>query len=480
MKTLLIILLLLIPYLTIGQINFYKTYTGSAFDEGQGVTQILDSSYAVTGSSGAFSTTSGQAYLMLVDSLGNHLWTKSYGGDGSDWGRRIFHKPGEGFVIAGYTNTTDDGTFNFYIIETDEFGELISEKNFGTSNWERLWDAVMLNDDGLILVGETEGESSDLKDMYIARTDSQGDTLWTKTISTQFDDIAYAVDIVDDTTIVIGGDSWENEKPRSTIVNMHINGEINWQKFYGDTVETGIRDLKYYDDNIYAGGYLVPINKTDRDFWMLKTEANGDFTDDFLNELDGDDFISSIVVKDATGLYVSIISDSQDLGVFAEGTDAFIQKFHTDLYFNGFSKSYSGVNSDISHQMINTIDNGVAFTGTCGDNRVEPSSGTDVMLVKIGPNDEAITTADNGNDLVNLSSFSEEENFVVFPNPTTEKLYLPEIFEGKRYLIYNSLGSEIQRGEVANSIDVKHFDPGIYHLNVIHDNNYSSIRFVKK
>ena len=367
MKRILTLLLLFFAYSAIGQIAFYKTYTGSAFDEGQGIVQLPDSSYATTGSSAAFSELSGQAYLMLVDSLGNHLWTKSYGGNGSDWGRRVFHKPGDGFVIAGYTSTTDDGSFNYYIIETDESGNLLFEKNFGTSGWERLWDALMLDDEGLILVGETEGQDSELKDMYIVRTDELGDTVWTKTFSTQYDDVAYAIEKINDTTVVIGGDSWENDEPRSTIINMHINGEVNWQTYYGDTVETGIRDIKYFNNNIYAGGYIIPMNKEDWDIWALKTDMSGVFIKDMTDDLAGTDYLSAIAVKSVTDLFISICSDSPDLGVFSEGTDVFVMKFHTDLYFNNFSEGFSGQNPDYINQMINTIDDGIGFIGTCAD-----------------------------------------------------------------------------------------------------------------
>lgn len=480
MKRILTLLILFFAHASIGQIAFYETYSGSAFDEGQGITQLPDSSYAITGSSAAFSELSGQAYLMLVDSLGNHLWTKSYGGTGSDWGRRVFHKPGDGFIIAGYTNSSVDGSFNFYIIGTDESGDLIYEKDFGTTGWERLWDAVMLDDEGLLLVGETEGENSGLKDMYIARTDDQGDTVWTKTISTQYDDVAYAVEMINDTTVVIGGDTWENEDPRSTIINMHINGDINWQTYYGDTVETGIRDIKYFNDNLYAGGYIIPMNKEDWDIWALKTDMSGAFIKDLTDELEGTDFISSVAVKSVSDFYIAMSSDSPDLGVFPEGTDVFVSKFHTDLYYNGFSEGFSGENSDCINQMINTIDNGIGFVGTCSDNRFIPSQGTDVMIVKIGPNNEAVITADNGNDLVNVSIFSEDENFKVYPNPTAENLFLSENLKGSAFSIYNSLGSEIQSGYLGSSIDVSHFKSGVYHLKVYHNNTYSTVRFIKK
>jgi len=480
MRNLTVILILSLSYVSVGQISFYKTYTGSAFDEGQGIVQTPDSSYAITGSSAAFSDNSGQAYLMLVDSLGNHKWTKSYGGNGSDWGRRVFHKPGTGFVIAGYTNSTVDGSFNFYLVETDESGDLISEKNFGTTNWDRLWDAVMLDDEGLLLVGETEGENSLLKDMYIVRTDDQGDTVWTKTISTPYDDVAYAITRINDTTVAIGGDSWQNEEPRSTILNMHINGDINWQVYYGDTVETGIRDIQYFNNNLFIGGYILPIGKDEWDVWAMKTDMAGTFLMDMTADWEDTDYFSSLVIKNSNSLYFGVNSNSPDLNVFPEGPDAFVSRFDSDFYFQSFSENFSGVNPDKIHHMINTSDDGIAFVGTCGDDRVNPSLGSDIMIVKIGPNDEVETSADENNDLVSLSVFNKEESFRVYPNPAATELIVPEKLFGEEYSIYNSLGKVVQNGELGVSIDVSDFNPGMYHIKVLVNNNYSTVRFIKK
>ena len=56
-------------------IAFYKSYGGNGYDYGQGVTQLPDSSYAVTGSSSSFFDGPSQAFLLRVDSLGNFLWS---------------------------------------------------------------------------------------------------------------------------------------------------------------------------------------------------------------------------------------------------------------------------------------------------------------------------------------------------------------------------------------------------------------------
>src|SRR5690554_7073949 len=86
---------------------------------------------------------------MLIDSVGNHLWTKNYGGTGDDVGVRVIHVPGDGFFIAGYTSSTPNADFDFVLYKTDETGELQWEKRYGGSDWEKLHDAKLLADGGL-------------------------------------------------------------------------------------------------------------------------------------------------------------------------------------------------------------------------------------------------------------------------------------------------------------------------------------------
>lgn len=476
----LLIVVLLSTLQLSAQINFYKTYDGSAFDRGESITQLPDSSYAVTGGSGAFSLNSGQAFLMLTDSSGNHQWTKSYGGNGSDWGRRVFHRPGIGFTIAGTTNSTSDGRYNFYAITTDESGNLQTEKNFGTPNWEQLWDAVQLSDGGLIMVGETEGENSAKKDMYIARIDDVGDTVWTKTISTPENDVAKAVEILNDTTVIIGGYKWDGAKTNAILMSLHINGTENWNSFYpGSVDESKISDISIYNGEVFCAGELVLPGQENIDWWLWKTDDQGNDIDELVGDFDRYDGLKSLcVVND--NVYIGLESNSDYYNVFQEGVDAFVLKFHTDLWFNNFTQSYSGVNSDLLNDMIATVDEGVAIAGTCGQDRTTPTLSTSVMLIKIGPNDETPSIADQGNDLVNVSKETFKEEFVVYPNPTSGVLQIDGLSGDYSVALYSSLGRCLLNQANGSKVDISDLKDGVYLLHITKEEGTIVQRIVKR
>ena len=144
MPTLRIIFLLLLANSSYGQINFFKLYSDAGDDYGEGIVQLNDSSYAVTGSSSSFFGSGSEAFLMKIDSAGNYLWSNHYGGPETDVGRRVLYKENVGFYIAGHTNSYGNGGYDFYLVKTDESGNLEWEKSYGKFGLCRLHVVLLL------------------------------------------------------------------------------------------------------------------------------------------------------------------------------------------------------------------------------------------------------------------------------------------------------------------------------------------------
>lgn len=129
-----------------GLIEWQKCYGGS-LDEGvESVIQTSDGGYFISGwthsNDGDVSGNHGQSdyWLVKLDTSGNLLWQKCYGGSNTDRGDEIFQSPLTGrFMMVGTSwSVNGDLTGNFgkndlWVIETDQAGNLIWEKNFGGS-----------------------------------------------------------------------------------------------------------------------------------------------------------------------------------------------------------------------------------------------------------------------------------------------------------------------------------------------------------
>ena len=163
-----------------GQNKFFKLYADNGYDFGQGIVQLSDSSYVVTGASTSFQDSPSQVFMLKVDKSGNHEWSKHYGGEESDYGRRVLSWNDSVFYLLGYTNSFGQGGFDLYMVKVDKFGNELGQKTYGYDGWERLNDALLTPDSSIVMVGESTSTSTSNRDFYIVKTDKNGDTLWTR------------------------------------------------------------------------------------------------------------------------------------------------------------------------------------------------------------------------------------------------------------------------------------------------------------
>lgn len=479
LRKIILLMCCVIPFMGSTQNAFYKKYTSGPFDHGNGITQLPDSTYAVTGSSGGFDENSGQAFLTLFDTLGNFLWTKSYGGDGDDIGVRVIHVPGDGFFIAGYTGSTALGDFDFVVYKTDESGELIWEKHYGGSNWEKLHDAKLLADGGLILVGQTEGATTEGIDMFLVRTDALGDTIWTKTIQTPEDDIAFAVDTLSSTQFVVGGVMGDAGVENGMIIGFHIDGTQEFLEFYSQNGITKVRDLVVFDNRIYVTGtfYNSVANKQDK--WAGRSEINGDYISDWTWGYNGDSECTALAIRDHMTVYFAFSSHAPDLNPFpGVGDDVFVIGYTTSFYFNGMSHGFSANDNDVINEMIVTNDGGFVLVGTVSDDASNSSTGSDIMIARIGPGGEVIEFAETGLDFVGL--IKEEKSILgVHPNPTRDVINFPDNVHGMTYHVINFQGQIVMNGEVEPSVSLANLNPGIYIIKVEDQNQVWTSKVIK-
>ena len=141
MKKLLFILLLTIPSVGFGQ-GWIQNYGGNESQEGYDVQQTTDGGYIITGYTSSFGNGLTDVYLIKTNSQGDTLWTKTFGGIGPDVGFSVQQTTDGGYIITGMTVSFGNGYSDVYLIKTDVNGNVTSTFNIPISSNRKLEKVV--------------------------------------------------------------------------------------------------------------------------------------------------------------------------------------------------------------------------------------------------------------------------------------------------------------------------------------------------
>ena len=188
-------------------VQWEKTIGGIGSDYGISIQQTNDGGYIITGFSDSFGEPNRNVYLIKTDPNGDSLWQKTFGGIGNDYGYSVQQTTDSGFIITGFTDSFGDGDWDIYLIRTDPNGNCLWEKTFGGSNFDAAYSLQQTTDGGFIIVGATYSFGAEFGDVYLIKTDPNGNLIWQKTFGGSNDDKGYSVQQTTDGGFIIAGDT---------------------------------------------------------------------------------------------------------------------------------------------------------------------------------------------------------------------------------------------------------------------------------
>lgn len=134
------------------------------------------------GTTNSFGSGNTSFYVIKTDSLCNHEWSKTYGGSQNQGGFSVANTFDKGYVFLGFTDSYGAGGYDVYLVKTDSMGNFQWQKTYGGSDWDFGYSIQQLPDSGFVMCGLTYSYGSGNGNVYVIRTDKNGDTLWTRAI----------------------------------------------------------------------------------------------------------------------------------------------------------------------------------------------------------------------------------------------------------------------------------------------------------
>ncbi len=288
-----------------GAIIWQKSLGGSSTDIARGVIQTLDGKIMVIGysrsSNGNITNARGgfDFWLTKLDTSGNLLWQKSYGGSKDDLAYTVKQAADSSYLIVGYTLSNDGDVAgqnhsaknDIWAVKTDKSGTLLWQKTLGGNSNDYANSFIQTNDKGYLVIGYTSSYDGDVfgnygqDDLWVIKLDSSGATQWQKTYGgTDNDRANFAVE-TNDGGYVITGHSESNDIDLSSnygnkdfwLLKISQAGNLEWKKSVGGNLEDNSYSVAQSNDGgIIAVGISasttndVTFNNGGDDFWIVK------------------------------------------------------------------------------------------------------------------------------------------------------------------------------------------------------------------
>ena len=263
-----------------GDTLWTRTYGGGDLDYGYSVQQTADGGYIIAGTTKSFGAGNYDFYLLKTDANGDTLWTRTYGGSDLDYGYSAVQTTDGGYAVVGRTKSFGAGNYDVYLVKTDANGDTTWTRTYGGSDRDEGQSVQQTGDGGYIIGGYNDPWGTGIMDVYLVKTDAQGAVLWTRTHGPEDDyECAYSVQQTADGGYIVAGSTASSQTGDTDLylLKTDANGDSLWAHTYGgDQWDEGYSVQQTADGQYIVAGYTESFGAGSMDFYLLKIDADGD------------------------------------------------------------------------------------------------------------------------------------------------------------------------------------------------------------
>lgn len=473
MKKIFILTLISFQLLMAQQVQFFRTYGFGIYDSGEGVLQTNDTGYVVGGITSQSGSNGTDMLIYKTDSLGVLQWYKPIGQNNCiDGARSIASGRGKTeFLLAGYQNNYDTSGYNVYLAKTDLNGDTLWTRTYGGSDWDMAYSVDTLQDSTYVIAGETFSFGNGNSDMYVIRIDGNGDTLWTRTFGGANDDNARYVFTDRYNNIMVVGSTTSFGAGGSDVYFVYLNssGDTIFTRTKGTAADefgyTGDMFLSNSNNMSFALGYTQfnPASSEQEARFFRVDSITGALIYDafFWYEFQPDIFDHPRMRLDGKGRFYM----TGDIRYSSDGeTDIYLHRTDYAITFSN-PNHWNVVVGEFEYpkDIRKCYDNGMIVTGNTTSFGPGPTSS---FILKTDSLLQSPTVA-----VVAVEDYEEVE-FLVYPNPVPEQLiYITAGFPIEGIRIYNLNGQMVQieagEGYTNQSVVLNTLPNGFYIVEVL-------------
>ena len=256
-----------------GTEEWNKTYGGTGLDYSEAVRQTLDRGYIIVGYTDSFGASDNDLWLIKTDENGTEEWNKTYGGSGDDIASFMIQNNNEDYLILGHTGSFGAGQDDIWIINVDDNGVEQWNRTYGGADYDFGESISQTNDDGYIIVGSTLSYRDGPSDLWLIKINSNGEEEWNKTFGGRDMDCGNDVKQTSDGGYIITGEteSFDSDSKDLWLIKTDPNGNKEWDNLFGGpNYDAGYSILQAQDGSYIITGFTDTTEKN-YDICLIKT-----------------------------------------------------------------------------------------------------------------------------------------------------------------------------------------------------------------
>ena len=261
-----------------GAEQWSRVFGGSQFDEARHIQQTSDGGYIISGTTKSYGFGGSDIWLIKTDPSGWIEWNTHFGGTHNEHGGQVLQTPDGGYILIGDRDFSGDGNQDIWLIRTNSLGDSLWTKTFGGENIDQGSDIISFENEGFILLGSTTSYGNGGADIWIIKTDSNGNEEWNHSYGGGSDDYGQSILQIPDGGYIIRSviESFGDGNTAVGLLRISSTGDEIWNKTFGGSGGAGGNALR----ETYEGGYILVCNYYNRgnsafDIWLIKINLSG-------------------------------------------------------------------------------------------------------------------------------------------------------------------------------------------------------------
>lgn len=389
---------------------------GSGFEAASKISELSDGHFISCGISNSkdkdIQSNNGgdDAVIVKISGSGSLIWYKTFGGSGNDYFSDVKECRDKGLIICG-SSYSGDGDLNenkgendFWIVKTDSAGNKIWSKSYGGSRRDYAQSIAVVPDGGYIVLGTSYSKDGDVSSnkgfehFWLLRLDETGNIIWKNVYGGSRSEGGFGLDVCRDKGFIMCGFSSSNDGDLTShngesdlwLVKVNASGVIEWQKNYGDVAYESGRSVKECKEGGFIiGGEFYRLNEGTWDYWVIKTDAEGNIIWEKKFGGRGSDWVYGVVQDQDGGFVISGTAGSKDRDIDDNKGqhDAWLIKLSNSGIVE-WKKSFGGTLADLGSCVIQSKSGSILICGNSNSSDLDlqkNQGGFDYWVLKLMP-----------------------------------------------------------------------------------------------